>query len=77
MCDYIRPVAARRPTQSKASRARKEPWTRPPALKKEESLRIRVTSEQKRTFEEAAHRAGLSVSSWLVSVALREAKSTP
>lgn len=37
-------------------------------------LRIRVTQEQKDTFEAAAVRAGLSLSSWLVSLALREAR---
>ena len=43
------------------------------AQRKEEMLRIRVTSEQKKAFMEAAARAGLDLSAWLRVVALRAA----
>lgn len=42
------------------------------AQRKEESIRIRVTAQQKRTLEEAAQRAGLDVSSWLRALGLQE-----
>lgn len=47
---------------------------KPKALRKEESIRIRVTIQQKRTLEEAAGRHGLDVSSWLRSLGLRAAE---
>lgn len=37
-------------------------------------LRIRVTQDQKDLFERASTRAGLTMSSWPVSLALREAR---
>ncbi|MGH9429814.1 MAG: plasmid mobilization protein [Terriglobia bacterium] len=43
------------------------------AQRKEDSIRIRVTSQQKRALEAAAQRAGLDVSSWLRALGLREA----
>jgi len=46
---------------------------KPKAQRKEDSIRIRVTTQQKRTLEEAAQKAGLDVSSWLRSLGLREA----
>ena len=46
---------------------------KPKAQRKEEMLRIRVTSEQKKAFMEAAARAGLDLSAWLRVVALRAA----
>jgi uncharacterized protein (DUF1778 family) len=42
-------------------------------VRKEDSIRIRVTEEQKQTLTEAAERSGLGVSSWMLSVGLREA----
>lgn len=45
---------------------------KPKTQRKEESVRIRVTAQQKRILEEAAQRAGLDVSSWLRSLGLRE-----
>lgn len=47
---------------------------KPKALRKEESIRIRVTAEQKAALEEAAKRAGIGVSSWLLTLGLREAQ---
>lgn len=43
------------------------------AVRKEEIIRLRVTAEQKQTLTEAAERAGLGVSSWLLMLGLREA----
>ncbi|MGO9449429.1 MAG: plasmid mobilization protein [Candidatus Binataceae bacterium] len=43
---------------------------KPRAERKNESIRIRVTSSQKRVLTEAATRSGLEVSSWLRSLAL-------
>jgi len=41
--------------------------------RKEESIRLRVTEEQKRVLTEAAEREGLDVSTWLRSLGLRAA----
>ena len=46
---------------------------KPKAQRKEDSIRIRVSNEQKTALVEAADRAGLDVSSWLRSIGLREA----
>jgi uncharacterized protein (DUF1778 family) len=43
-------------------------------VRKEDSLRIRVTAEQKQTLTDAAERSGLGVSSWLLAVGLRAAQ---
>lgn len=50
---------------------------KPKALRKEEMLRIRVTDEQKQALTNAAQRAGLDVSNWIRSLALREAGALP
>jgi uncharacterized protein (DUF1778 family) len=42
-------------------------------VRKEDSIRIRVTAEQKQKLTEAAERAGLGLSSWLLMVGLCEA----
>jgi uncharacterized protein (DUF1778 family) len=44
------------------------------AVLKGEQIHIRVTTDQKATLVEASASAGLGVSSWMLSVALREAK---
>ena len=41
--------------------------------RKEASIRIRLTEEQKRVLEDAAASVGLDLSGWLRFVALREA----
>jgi uncharacterized protein (DUF1778 family) len=46
---------------------------KPQKQRKEDSIRIRVTEEQKRTLMEGAARQGLDVSAWLRSLGLREA----
>jgi uncharacterized protein (DUF1778 family) len=46
------------------------------AVRKEEQIHVRVTAEQKEQLAEAAGRVGLGVSSWMLSVALREAKKS-
>lgn len=54
--------------------------TTPPARRKgksdrkEESIRLRLTTAQKELFTAAAERAGLDMSGWLRSVATREAQ---
>jgi uncharacterized protein (DUF1778 family) len=47
---------------------------KPKALRKEDSIRIRVSDAQKKALTEAATHAGLGVSSWLLMLGLREAK---
>lgn len=42
------------------------------AVRKEKGILIRVTQAQKEALAEAAEKAGLGLSSWLLSVALRE-----
>jgi uncharacterized protein (DUF1778 family) len=44
--------------------------------RKEESIRIRVTQDQKRMLAQAAEREGLDVSTWLRSLGLRAAAGT-
>jgi uncharacterized protein (DUF1778 family) len=41
--------------------------------RKEEELRLRLTATQKETFKKAADLAGLDLSNWLRSIAMREA----
>jgi uncharacterized protein (DUF1778 family) len=45
-------------------------------VRKEDSIRIRVTAEQKQKLVDAATLAGLGVSSWMLTVSLREAGKT-
>jgi uncharacterized protein (DUF1778 family) len=47
---------------------------KPKALRKEAIVNIRMTDEQKTTLTEAAQKAGLGVSPWLLSLGLREAR---
>jgi len=44
---------------------------------KDDVVRMRVTTEQKRAMETAAARAGLELSAWLRQLALREAGALP
>jgi uncharacterized protein (DUF1778 family) len=46
---------------------------KPKTQQKNEMIRLRVTEDQKRTLTQAAHAAGLELSGWLRSLALREA----
>jgi uncharacterized protein (DUF1778 family) len=43
-------------------------------VRKEDSIHIRLTADQKQTLTEAAERAGLGVSSWLLAIGLRAAE---
>ena len=43
---------------------------------KDDQIRIRVTAAQKKTLTEAAARTGIGVSSWLLTVGLREASKS-
>lgn len=45
------------------------------ADRREEILRVRATTEQKNVIEAAAKASGIGVSSWLLQLGLREAKS--
>jgi uncharacterized protein (DUF1778 family) len=49
---------------------------KPKAMRKEADIRIRVTDEQKERLIAAAQRAGIGVSSWLLTLGLREAQKT-
>jgi uncharacterized protein (DUF1778 family) len=46
-----------------------------PVEPKDEFVRVRVNSEQKRRLQEAADRKGLDLSSWVRMVALKAAES--
>ena len=46
---------------------------KPKGERKESSVRIRLTDEQKARLTEAASKAGLDLSGWLRSIGLREA----
>ncbi len=45
------------------------------ADRKDEMIRVLVTAEQKEKLTEAANAAGLSISSWLLSIGLREVQA--
>lgn len=60
------------PTLDPMKKTEKE-HRKPAALRKEDSVRIRVTAAQKRKLVDAAERSGLGLSSWLLSIGLREA----
>lgn len=45
-------------------------------IRKEDQIRIRLTEDQKVVLTDAATRAGLGVSSWLLSLGLREARKS-
>lgn len=49
---------------------------KPASDRKEGSIRIRVTDAQRRQFREAASRAGLDVSAWLRSIAVKAARDS-
>jgi uncharacterized protein (DUF1778 family) len=50
---------------------------KPIAPRKDESIRIRVTRAQKKKLAAAARRAGLGVSTWLLTLGLRAAENQP
>jgi uncharacterized protein (DUF1778 family) len=45
--------------------------------RKDDVVRMRVTTNQKRALENAANRAGLELSAWLRQLALRAAGALP
>ncbi len=45
---------------------------KPAELRKDEVIRVRVSAEQKKALTDAATGVGLGVSSWLLSLGLRE-----
>ena len=46
------------------------------AVRKDKGILIRVTEAQKAVLAETAEKAGLGLSSWMLSVALREVQRT-
>lgn len=58
---------------AKGAKRRDEPQRDRPL--KEDSIRIRVTAEQKDKLVARATRAGMGVSTWMLMVALREAEA--
>jgi hypothetical protein len=60
---YCQDVAAKKRRKTQAER-------------KEDMIKVMVTSEQKRLFTDAATAAGLDLSNWLRTIALREAKGS-
>lgn len=47
---------------------------KPNVLRKEDVIRMRVTAEQRKTMQDAAHQAGLELSSWIRERALSAAR---
>jgi uncharacterized protein (DUF1778 family) len=47
---------------------------KPASQRRENAIRVMATDAQKKTLTEAAARAGLGVSSWLLMLGLREAE---
>jgi uncharacterized protein (DUF1778 family) len=45
------------------------------ATRKEETVQIRMTADQKETLAAAAERRGLAMSTWLLMLGLREAEA--
>ena len=60
-------MARAAPTTTKRIKRRK-------LVRKEDSIQIRLTADQKQKLTEAAERAGLGVSSWLLAIGLRAAE---
>jgi uncharacterized protein (DUF1778 family) len=54
-----------------ATAKKTKPKRRKP-IRKEENIHIRLTEEQKEALTEAATRAGLGLSTWLLTLGLRE-----
>jgi uncharacterized protein (DUF1778 family) len=48
---------------------------KPKSERKESTILIRLTDEQKTTLTQAAKKTGLGLSGWVLSLALREAAS--
>jgi uncharacterized protein (DUF1778 family) len=52
----------------------KTPTTRRKAVRKDEMVPVRMTTEQKTTLAAAAQAAGMGLSTWLLSLGLKAAK---
>lgn len=52
----------------------KKPVVRRKAVRKDDFINVRCTSEQKATMTEAAAQAGLGLSPWLVMLGLKAAR---
>ena len=55
----------------------RSPRKQAPPPRKGDEIKIRVAPDEKRLFEEAARRRGLSMSAWLRMVALDAARAAP
>lgn len=58
-----------------ATAKKTKPKRRKP-VRKEENIHIRLTEEQKEALTEAATKAGLGLSTWLLTLGLREVQKT-
>lgn len=54
--------------------ARPKTSTKPRRVTKDETVPIRMTTEQKRTLAAAAQAAGMGLSTWLLSLGIKAAK---
>jgi uncharacterized protein (DUF1778 family) len=64
---------------TKATRSQPQPHPEPKhrkLVRKEVSIHLRATEEQKEILTKAAERAGLGVSSWLLMLGLRAARDS-
>jgi uncharacterized protein (DUF1778 family) len=59
------------------SRKKPGPATKPAKLRKSQTIRMRVTDDQKETMEQAAAAEGLELSQWLRQLALKAAGALP
>jgi uncharacterized protein (DUF1778 family) len=59
---------------AKTPRPKAAPKKKRKAVTKDENLHLRITKDQKALLVEAAEKAGASVSTWVLIVALREAR---
>lgn len=57
-----------------ATKAAKPPIKRRKAVRKDQSVLVRLTAEQKETLTAAAAKVGLGLSTWLLSTALKAAQ---
>lgn len=57
------------------AKVKKDEPVRRKEVRKDDQVRIRVTAEQKAILAEAAESTGLGVSSWMLSIGLKEAET--
>jgi uncharacterized protein (DUF1778 family) len=64
----------RKSARSASPAASEKARRKPDDVRKEDSIRLRCTAEQKRILMEAAEKAGLDVSSWLRMIGIERAR---